>query len=93
MKLVRIVKSRKKDKKFDAVFQTDGKERIVSFGAAGYSDFTIHKDPERMKRYQARHKNDNIKDPMSPGALSWYILWTSPTFEGGVANYRKQFKL
>ena len=32
----------------------------VYFGAAGYSDFTIHKDEERKKRYILRHeKNEN----------------------------------
>jgi hypothetical protein len=34
--------SKKLDKKMDAVFP-DGK--VISFGAKGYSDFTIHKDP------------------------------------------------
>jgi hypothetical protein len=33
--------SKKRDKKFDAQLP-DGK--VVSFGAKGYSDFTLHKD-------------------------------------------------
>ena len=48
-----IRKSTKKDKKFDAI--VDGK-KTVSFGAAGMSDFTKHKDPERKDRYINRHK-------------------------------------
>ena len=28
----------------------------VSFGAAGMSDYTLHKDPERKERYISRHK-------------------------------------
>lgn len=29
--------------------------RVVRFGQKGYSDYTIHKDPLRMKRYVVRH--------------------------------------
>ena len=29
--------------------------RRVDFGARGYSDYTLHKDPERMLRYVRRH--------------------------------------
>jgi hypothetical protein len=42
-----ITRSKKKDKKFDAI--TDGK-KTVSFGAKGMSDMTIHKDPERKTK-------------------------------------------
>ena len=38
-----IQKSRRKDKKLDAVI--DGK-KTISFGAAGMSDFTLHKDDD-----------------------------------------------
>ncbi len=55
-----IKRSTKKDKKFDAII--DGKN-TVSFGSKGMSDMTIHKDPERKKRYINRHtKNDNWND-------------------------------
>ena len=30
--------------------------RTIHFGANGYEDFTIHKDPKRKARYLARHK-------------------------------------
>ena len=49
-----ITKSANKSKKFDAL--VDGKK--ISFGAVGYSDYTIHKDPERKERYIARHKKN-----------------------------------
>ena len=48
-----ITRSKKKEKKFDAII--DGK-KTVSFGAKGMSDMTIHKDPECKKRYVNRHK-------------------------------------
>ena len=45
--VVVIRKSSKPDKKYEAVI--DGR-KTVSFGAKGYSDFTLHKDPERRQR-------------------------------------------
>ena len=43
-----IKRSSKKYNKYDAVI--DGK-KTVSFGAAGASDYTIHKDAARKQRY------------------------------------------
>ena len=40
------------DKKWKAELP-DG--RLVRFGQKGYSDYTLHKDPLRMKRYVVRH--------------------------------------
>ncbi len=35
-------------------------EKKVYFGAAGYSDFTNHKDEARKQRYIKRHENKKI---------------------------------
>lgn len=52
----RILKSPKKEKKWRAIVKrTDGTERVVDFGAAGMSDYTIHKNPHRMAGYVRRH--------------------------------------
>lgn len=92
VKFVAIHPSHKTEKKYDAVFETlGGRIRIVPFGAKGYTDFTISKDVEKQKAYHARHKNDKLDDPMSPGALSWYILWSAPTIREGILNYKKRF--
>ena len=40
------------EKKYRVTFP-DGSH--VDFGAKGYSDYTIHKDPIRMRRYITRH--------------------------------------
>jgi hypothetical protein len=94
VQLIKIVKSEKQDKKYDAHFITDSNRlKIVSFGAKGYSDYTIHKDPERKERYWSRHRGDNLDDPMSPGALSWFVLWTSTTLRGGIKNYKSYYNL
>lgn len=68
------------------------KKKTVNFGAKKYSDFTIHKDVERKKRYLARHiKNENWNNPLSAGALSRYLLWNKPTLEASIKDYKKRF--
>lgn len=57
LKLVKIVRSPKKDKKYMAVFEKDGRTKSIHFGATGYSDFTKHHDVERKKRYITRHRS------------------------------------
>lgn len=91
LKLVKIVKSPNKLKKYRAYF-SDGKH--TDFGATGYSDFIKHKNPERKKRYISRHiSRENWKAPKTAGALSLYILWNKPTFRASVADYKKRFNL
>lgn len=88
IRLSRLGKSPIKGKKYRAYF-SDGTH--TDFGASGYSDFTKHKDPSRMKRYLARHKKredwGNLK---SPGALSRYILWNKPSLSASVADYKRR---
>jgi hypothetical protein len=49
---VKITRSPNPKKKFRAVLE-DG--RTVDFGASGYSDYTKHKNPSRMRSYVLRH--------------------------------------
>ncbi len=92
MKLKTVRKSLKPAKKYDAVFIDDEKEKVVSFGAAGMSDFTIHKDEARKERYLNRHrKNENWDKPDTPGALSRYILWNKKTLRGSIRDFKKRF--
>lgn len=94
VKLVKIVPSAKADKKYDAHFITDAnRTKVVSFGAAGMGDFRTLTD-ERRQAYITRHKgNEDWSSPMTAGALSYYVLWTSKTLRGGIANYKKRFNL
>lgn len=77
---VLIKKSPKVGKKFRAWFP-DG--RTVDFGATGYSDFTLHKDPERMRRYVMRHGRGREDWGMSglytAGFWSRWLLWSRPS--------------
>ena len=49
-----ISKSDKADKKLKAV--VDGK--TIHFGATGYSDYRLHKNEDRKKRYVDRHQKN-----------------------------------
>lgn len=49
---VKIIRSPNPKKKFRAILE-DG--RTVDFGARGYSDYTKHKNPSRMRSYVLRH--------------------------------------
>ena len=58
----------------------DGTE--IHFGARGYSHFLQHRDPDRRRRYQQRHRGVLLGDGTpayrnrrSPAYYSWYILW------------------
>ncbi len=93
-RLVKIQKSRRAGKKLDAVFEwPDGRRRSVPFGATGYSDYTMHHDKERRRRYIERHaRREDWTDPTKPGTLSRYILW-GPTTDrrSAVRSYKRRF--
>lgn len=98
LKIVRVVikPSTKSEKKKMAVFyNTNGKKvKTTHFGAAGMSDYTKHKDPERKQRYLNRHRErENWNDFTSAGSLSRYILWGEPTLRDSIVKYKKRFNL
>ena len=93
--LLKIKKSNKTDKKLMAIFENcqTGRKKTTHFGAAGMSDFTLHKDIERKKRYINRHyKNENWDNPITAGALSRWILWNKKTLQESIVDYKKMFK-
>jgi hypothetical protein len=91
---VRVIKSPDRTKKFRAILE-DG--RTVNFGASGYSDYTKHKDPKRMRSYIARHgaqnQNWTIRGIATPGFWSRWYLWSHPTIEGARKHMTKKFGL
>lgn len=94
IKLVSIKPSSKATKKYDAVFNIDNKSKTVSFGAKGYSDFTIHKDEVRKQRYLTRHRaTEDWSNPITPGSLSRYVLWNKTSLRESIADYKWRFNL
>ena len=88
MNLVKIVKSKKMNKKYDAIFKKD-------FGQANANDYTITKDKEARARYRKRHAKDlKTNDPTRAGYLSYHLLWGDSTnLQTNISEYKKRFKL
>ena len=95
MKLLSVKPATSKTKKYTATFLLkNGKEKKVSFGAKGYTDFTLSKDEERKERYLNRHRSrENWNDPLSAGALSRWILWNKKTLKASIMDFKRRFKL
>ena len=68
-----IKRSKNPKKKYDAVIDGD---KIISFGASGYSDYTLHKDPTRKENYIKRHSNEDWSraNVLSAAWLSRFIM-------------------
>ena len=89
---VRVIRSPNPKKKFRAVLE-DG--RTVDFGASGYSDYTKHKNPLRMRAYVTRHSGGlerwgkNGID--TPGFWSRWYLWSRPSIQVSRRFMSKKF--
>jgi guanylate kinase len=90
-----ISRSTKKDKKLMAVFNfPDGRKKTTHFGGKGYSDYTIHNDKDRKKRYDTRHSSrEDWDDFTTAGALSKWILWNKPSLIDSFNHYKAMFSL
>jgi len=90
-----------KGKKMKATFYEKGKDgkikkkKTIQFGSAGMSDYTIHGDKERRKRYLDRHrKREDWNNPMTAGALSKFILWGDSTSkQANIRSFKRRFNL
>jgi hypothetical protein len=75
--------------KFKAVFP-EGKS--VSFGRRGYSDYTIHRDYTRMKRYLTRHRKREAwgsAGRYTAGFWSRWLLWSKPNLQAAARATEK----
>jgi hypothetical protein len=84
--VVELRKLKSGEKKFEAKFiddKTGKKLKTIRFGQFGASDYTQHKDKERMKRYITRHQKREDwtrAGKYSPGFWSRWLLWSEPSF-------------
>ena len=69
------------------------REKSVKFGAVGFEDMSIHKDPERKKRYIQRHSgmNEDWTDWTTAGFWSRWLLWNLPTLKDSFLDIKKRF--
>ena len=95
IKLLLVKKSHLPEKKYDAVFDVNGRERTIPFGASGYQDFIKSGGDKKLKaRYDARHKvNEDWSNPLSRGALSKYLLWNKPSLSGSIKDFKQKFNV
>ena len=89
---VTLIKSPKREKKWRVLFE-NGKH--VDFGQKGYSDFTIHKNPNRMHLYLQRHghmgETWTTKGIYSAGFWARWLLWSKPTLTGAKKLIQTKF--
>jgi len=93
-----LEKSNLSGKKFKVTIHDtiQGTTRTVHFGATGYSDYTIHKDKERMMRYTIRHQkreNWTRSGIYTAGFWSKWILWNKPSLRSSIQDTAKRFRL
>ena len=85
--------SKKKDKKFDAVIDN---KKVVSFGAHGMKDYTLHSPDERdqrKKNYISRHKKrEDWSDPKTAGFYAKHVLWNKRTIGESIKDMNKMNK-
>lgn len=75
-------------KKFDVKIQN----KVISFGAKGYEDFTTHKDESRKENYIKRHqKNEDWTNPLTAGFWSRWLLWNKGSLAQSAADIEKRF--
>ena len=85
-----LEKSKLPGKKYRAIIGN----KTVNFGAKTYSDYTLHKDKERMHRYVNRHKareNWTKSGLKTAGFWSRWILWNKPSLRGSIRNTEEKF--
>lgn len=91
-KTFRLQKSKSKLKKY--TITSSAGTGSVSFGAKGYQDYTMHKDPARKERYIARHaarENWSSTGTNTAGFWSRWLLWNKPTLDASIKDVEQRF--
>lgn len=100
--MIRLKRSTRDDKKYMVLIDISAKRgqkaisKTVHFGQKGYSDYTKHKDYDRMKNYLARHKtreNWGKSGITTAGFWSRWLLWNKPTLKDSIKDVEKRFKV
>jgi hypothetical protein len=87
--IVYLGKSNKEGKRYMVLVN----DKTIHFGST-MSNYTMHKDMERKKRYLDRHKareNWNKSGISSSGFWSRWLLWNKPTLSGSIQDLFKRF--
>mgnify|MGYP003135937726 FL=1 len=88
-----LKKSSKPDKKYMVIIDD---KKTIHFGTKGMSDYTIHKDKERKKRYIDRHKkreNWTKSGIKTAGFWSKHISWNKPSLRESIRDTENRFNI
>ena len=95
MKLVEVSNSDKKNKRFKAIFQLDSGDPFVThFGQKNpkIGTYIDHGDANLRDAYRKRHGDDHLHNPLSAGALSYWILWgDSKDINKNIVTFKRMF--
>ena len=70
--------------------------KVIHFGAKGYSDLTHHKNKSRKMNYENRHRsreNWTKSGIKTAGFWSKWILWNKPGFISSIKDTEKRFNI
>ena len=84
-----IQKSNIPNKKFTAIINN----KKINFGDNRYQDFTQTKDDKKKKAYLARHKHDNVQNPLFAGFYATNLLWNKPTLKESIVDTNRKFNV
>jgi hypothetical protein len=72
------------------------RNKTVHFGGEGYSDYTIHKDPDRKQSYISRHKKNEKwgkRGVHTAGFWSRWLLWNLPSLTKSIKDTEERFNI
>ena len=95
VKLLSIERTPNQNKAFVATFELQNKKKkIVRFGTSSNFLTNPDKTASDKKNYIARHSvRERFDRPMTAGALSRWILWTSRDLEKNIREYKNRFNV
>ena len=77
-------------KKYDAIIGN----KTIPFGARNYEDYTKHKNDDRKKLYENRHKkNEDWNNPLTAGFWAKNILWNKKTLTESIKDTNKKYNV
>ena len=96
IKYIQLLKSKRRDKRFEAIFYDIDRKKIksVSFGLKGGNTFIEHKNTKTKDAWIARHSvTGDWTKPDTASSLAFHILWNKPTLSASYNDYLKKFNL
>ena len=85
-----------KKKYMVTIYDKTNSIKTIHYGASGYSDYTKHKDKERMKRYENRHRsseNWSKSGIKTAGFWSKWILWNKTSISASIRDTSSRFNI